>query len=143
MCVKLHNVCLKLHTVCEITQCVQNYTYSIGKNSSQLKNFTLTPWAAWATNSAVLVPGPTIHLKWFDLILWSWKAFIKGTPYSIYMFALICLVQTRIWNLLQKKETRRFNLIKNSPTKYAQIHFYPILCRIQQGLQECRNFNYI
>ena len=47
---KLLSVCGKLHTVCEITQCAQNYTYSIGKNSSQLKNFTLTPWAAWATN---------------------------------------------------------------------------------------------
>ena len=31
MCVKLHSVCVKLHTVCEITQCAQNYTYSIGK----------------------------------------------------------------------------------------------------------------
>ena len=41
---------MKLHTVCEITQCAQNYIYSIGKNSSQLKKFTLTPWAAWATN---------------------------------------------------------------------------------------------
>lgn len=50
MSVKLHSVCVKLHTVCEITQCAQNYTYSIGKKSSQLKNFTLTPWAAWATN---------------------------------------------------------------------------------------------
>ena len=36
--------------MCEITQCAQNYIYSIGKNSSQLKNLTLTPWAAWATN---------------------------------------------------------------------------------------------
>ena len=50
MCVKLHSVCVKLHTVCEITQCAQNYTYSIGKNSSQLENFTLTPLAALATN---------------------------------------------------------------------------------------------
>ena len=50
MCVKLHSARVKLHTVCEITQCAQNYTNSIGKNSSQLKNFTLTPWAAWATN---------------------------------------------------------------------------------------------
>ena len=30
-------MCVKLHTVCEITQCAQNYTYSIGRNSSQLK----------------------------------------------------------------------------------------------------------
>ena len=37
MCVKLHSECVKLHTVCEITQCAQNYTYSIGKNSSHLK----------------------------------------------------------------------------------------------------------
>ena len=36
--------------MCEITQCAQNYTKSIGNKSSQLKNFTLTPWAAWATN---------------------------------------------------------------------------------------------
>ena len=57
MSVKLHSVCkitqcvcVKLHTVCEITQCAQNYTYSIGKNSSQLENFTLTPLAALATN---------------------------------------------------------------------------------------------
>ena len=50
MCEKLHSVCVKLHTVCEITQCAQNYTYSIGKNSSQLENFTLTPLAALATN---------------------------------------------------------------------------------------------
>ena len=50
VCVKLHSVCVKLHTVCEITQCAQNNTYSIGKKSSQLKNFTVTPWAAWATN---------------------------------------------------------------------------------------------
>ena len=49
--VKLHSVCVKLHNVCEITQCAQSYTYSaIGKKSSQLKNFTLMPWAAWATN---------------------------------------------------------------------------------------------
>ena len=50
VCVKLHSVCVKLHTVCEITQCAQSYTYSIGEKNSQLKNFTLTPWAAWATN---------------------------------------------------------------------------------------------
>ena len=57
MSVKLHSVCkitqcvcVKLHTVCEITQRAQNYTYSIGKNSFQLKNFTLTPWAPWATH---------------------------------------------------------------------------------------------
>ena len=31
VCVKLHSVCVKLHTVCEITQCAQNYTYSIEK----------------------------------------------------------------------------------------------------------------
>ena len=30
--------------MCDITQC------AIEKNSSQLKNFTLVPWAAWATN---------------------------------------------------------------------------------------------
>ena len=50
MCAKLDSVCVKLHTVCEITQCAQSYTYSIGKNSFQLKNFTLTPWAPWATH---------------------------------------------------------------------------------------------
>ena len=49
VCVQLHSVCVKLHTVCEITQCAQNYTYSIGKN------FTLTPWAAWATNISCVV----------------------------------------------------------------------------------------
>ena len=43
-------MCVILHTVCEITQCAQNYTYSIGKNSSQLENFTLTALAALATN---------------------------------------------------------------------------------------------
>ena len=32
---------MKLHTVCEITQYAQNYTYSIGKQSSQLKIFTI------------------------------------------------------------------------------------------------------
>ena len=50
VCVKLHSVCVELHTVCEITQCAQSYTYSIGKKIYQLKNFTLTPWAVWATN---------------------------------------------------------------------------------------------
>ena len=50
VCVKLHRVCVKLDTVCEITQCAQSYTYSIGKKISQLKNFILTLWAAWATN---------------------------------------------------------------------------------------------
>ena len=49
MCLKLHSVCVKLHTVFEITQCAQNYTYWIEKNSSQLKSFTLTPRAAWVT----------------------------------------------------------------------------------------------
>ena len=37
MSVKLHSVCVNLHTMCEIAQCAQNYTYSIGKKSSQLK----------------------------------------------------------------------------------------------------------
>ena len=50
MSVKLHSVCAKLHSVCEITQCAQNDTYSIGKNSPQLENFTLTPLVALATN---------------------------------------------------------------------------------------------
>ena len=50
MSVKLHSACKITQCVCKITQCAQNYTYSIGKKSSQLKNFTLTPWAAWATN---------------------------------------------------------------------------------------------
>ena len=49
MSVKLHSVCVNLHAMCEITQCAQNYTYSIGKKSSQLKNFALMPWTAWAT----------------------------------------------------------------------------------------------
>ena len=50
--VKLQSVCVRLHTVCEITQCAQNYTYSIETNSSQLKKLTLTPWAAWATDTS-------------------------------------------------------------------------------------------
>ena len=62
MCVKLHSVCEKLHTVCEITQCAQNYTYSIGKNSPQLKNFTLTPLAALATNMSCEYRQHLIHL---------------------------------------------------------------------------------
>ena len=41
-----YTVSVKLHGVCKITQCV----CKIGKNSSQLKNFTLTPWTAWAAN---------------------------------------------------------------------------------------------
>ena len=60
MCVKLHSVCVKLHTVCEITQCAQNYTYSIGKNSSQLKSFTLTPLAALASNISC-APSPRLR----------------------------------------------------------------------------------
>ena len=65
VCVKLHSVCVKLHTVCEITQCAQSYTYSIGKKISQLKNFTLTPWAAWATNiSCVIFILGKISSKW-------------------------------------------------------------------------------
>ena len=55
MCKKNDTLCVKLHTVCEITQCAQNNTYSIGKNSSQLKNFTLTPWAALATNMSCAI----------------------------------------------------------------------------------------
>ena len=35
-----NSMCVKLHTVCEITQCAQNYIYSKGKNSCQLKNFS-------------------------------------------------------------------------------------------------------
>ena len=73
MCVKLHSVCVKLHTVCEITQCAQNYTYSIGKNSSQLKNFTLTPWAAWATNISCVSQSTFILYSQFVLpLLVSW-----------------------------------------------------------------------
>ena len=70
VCVKLHSVCVKLHTVCEITQCAQNYTYSIGKKSSQLKNFTLTPWAAWVTNISCEIEA---HLIWPRLTLWQWR----------------------------------------------------------------------
>ena len=63
VCVKLHHVCVKLHTVCEITQCAQSYTYSIGKKISQLKNFTLTPWAAWATNISCAVTPSNQHTQ--------------------------------------------------------------------------------
>ena len=59
--VKLQSVCVRLHTVCEITQCAQNYTYiQLEKISSQLKNFTLTPWVARATNISCVerAPGP-------------------------------------------------------------------------------------
>ena len=47
VCVKLHSVCVKLHTVCEITQCAQNYTYSIGKIPLSWKILHSRRWQRW------------------------------------------------------------------------------------------------
>ena len=52
MCKITQCVCKITH--CEITQCPQNYIYLIGKNSSRLKNLTLTPWV-------VLTPHTKFH----------------------------------------------------------------------------------
>ena len=103
MSVKLRSVCVKLHTVCEITQCAQSYTYSIRKKSSPLKNFTLTQWAAWATNiNSGLIRNWTDHYYphpgrqrrsinsergWTPRLGWNcqlWKCSLCTGPLSLY-----------------------------------------------------------
>ena len=81
MCKITHCVCKITHCVCNNTMCTKSHIFN-WKKSSQLKNFTVKPWAARATKYQ-LCPTHQAQSSSFDLWPWSYPLYCVPPFHSL------------------------------------------------------------